>query len=128
MSDFDFACYCDTYSYPFHEIRRTARKEHGCYDCSRKIKTGQWYMDVGGRCEGEWWNGKICGRCWNALEFVKAHIPCVGVSFGNMYEELTEICREASREAPGLLFGFYRRMSANYRLPSSSHDIPGEGS
>jgi hypothetical protein len=72
-------------------------------------------MEVGGRCEGDWWSGKVCSRCWNTLEFVKAHIPCVCVSFGNMYEELLEICKEASHEAPGLLFGFYRRMSPNYR-------------
>jgi len=110
VADFDFACVCDSYTYPYYERCHTARKQHKCYDCGRGIEPGQWYMAVGGMCEGEWWNGKICRRCWSMLSWVKAHIPCVCVSFGNMREELVEICREAQRQAPGLLFGLYRRM------------------
>jgi hypothetical protein len=117
MSDFDFACSCDSYSYPFYERCHTARKEHRCYDCSGKILPGQWYMAVGGLCEGEWWNGKICRSCWSAMQWVKAHIPCLCVSFGNMREELIEICREAQRQAPGLLFGLYRRLAGQKIMP-----------
>lgn len=110
MSDFDFACACDVTSWPFYERCHTAKKQHACMDCGGEILPGQWYMAVGGMCEGEWWNGKVCCACWSALEWVKAHIPCVCVSFGNMREELTEICRTASHQAPGLLFGYYRRV------------------
>lgn len=123
--DFDFACSCDSYSYPYFERKRKARKEHACYDCSYKIQPGEPYTAVGGLCEGEWWHGAICSRCMSLLEWVKAHIPCVCVSFGNMREELTEICQEASREAPGLLFGFYRRMLQS-RSPAAPSPIKGE--
>jgi hypothetical protein len=107
----DFACVCDSYSYPYHERVRTAKKEHKCYDCGRRILPGEWYVAVGGLCEGYWWNGKECKNCWSALEWIKAHIPCVCVSYGNMYDELVEIAREAQPQAPGLLFGLYRRLS-----------------
>lgn len=114
MSDFDFACACDVTTYPYYErLVKAARKQHECYDCGGKIEPGSWYISLGGMCEGEWWNGKICPRCWSMFQWVKAHIPCVCVSFGNMEEELTEICREASRQVPGLLFGFYRRLLGN---------------
>ncbi len=117
--DFDFACDCDTYSYPFFERQRKAKKEHACYDCSHKIQPGEQYTAVGGKCEGEWWSGCICSQCWSLLQWVKAHIPCVCVSYGNMREELLEICQEASPQAPGLLFGLYRRM---LRRPSTAAD------
>jgi hypothetical protein len=110
MSDFDFACVCDSYSYPFREEKRVARKEHQCTDCSHKIQPGERYWYATGLCEGEWWDGHICWRCEALYDWVKAHIPCLCVSFGNMREELTEICQQASSQAPGLLFGFYRRM------------------
>jgi hypothetical protein len=44
------------------------------------------------------------------LHWVKSHIPCVCVNYGNLHDELTEICRQAQPQAPGLLFGLYRRM------------------
>lgn len=113
----DFACSCDTYSYPYHEDVHTARKEHKCYDCGRKIAPGEWYVAVGGKCEGEWWEGKECSHCWSAMEWVKAHVPCLCVEFGNMREMLIEICREAQPQAPGLLFGLYRRMKGDKIMP-----------
>lgn len=107
---YDLACSCDTTTYPYHEQARTARRAHKCYDCGRVIQPTQWYMDVGGLCEGRWWSGKICCHCWSAFLWVRAHIPCVCVEFGNMHEQLVEICREANSQAPGLLFGLYRRL------------------
>lgn len=127
MSDLSDFCSCDITTYPYFERRHTARKTYQCYDCCGPITKGERYLSVGGLCEGEWWNGKLCQRCEAMLDWVKAHVPCACPSFGNMREELTELCQEASRQAPGLLFGFYRRVIAidrhNSHARSASADL-----
>jgi hypothetical protein len=111
MSLFDFACVCESTSYPYFERPVAgARKQHRCYECGHQIEPGDGYTRVGGLCEGEFWNAPICAGCWSMLEWVRAHIPCVCIEFGAMRDQLIEICREARHEAPGLLFGLYRRM------------------
>ena len=111
----DAFCVCDSNTYPYFERERTARKQHRCYECGGKIEPGTKHLNIGGLCEGEWWHGRICPPCWDTFKWVQAHIPCVCFHWGNMTEELTEICREACHQAPGLLFGFYRRLIAGRR-------------
>lgn len=104
------ACYCDSYSYPYREERdRKARKAHKCGECSASIQPGERYWYATGRCEGEWFDAKVCARCTALYDYLKAHVPCLCVSFGNMIEELMELADEASHEAPGLWFGACRR-------------------
>lgn len=108
--DLSDLCSCDSYAYPYREERqRKARKEYRCCDCNGKILPGERHWYATGRCEGEWFAARRCDRCTALYEFVKAHIPCLCVSFGNMIEEIMEIADAASHEAPGLLFGAWRR-------------------
>lgn len=108
MSEFDF-CSCDSYAYQYREERRTARKEHLCGECGSKIAPGTRYWYATGRCEGDWFDARVCPRCEALYNWVKAHVPCLCVSFGNMTEELLACAEEAGHQAPGLYFGALRR-------------------
>lgn len=102
-------CYCDSYSYPYSEERRKAKKEHKCGECGRTIKPGEKYWYATGLCEGDWFDAKVCAQCEDMYNFVKAHVPCLCVSFGNQHGELIACAGKAGREAPGLYFGTLRR-------------------
>lgn len=112
-------CYCD-YERPIIYDRTTpvARKEHKCYECQRTIPVGARYESV----RALWERGDgirrihICGNCVNLREWVEGHIPCACWSHGNMIEECFDQVREFAHEAPGLLFGAWRR----YKSPKFS--------
>jgi hypothetical protein len=48
-------------------------------------------------------------------EWVKAHVPCFCWAHGNIIEDAIETARNYAHEAPGLLFGAYRRQVAIMR-------------
>lgn len=106
------ACYCD-YDSPVMYIRHTpkARKSRRCYECGRVIPAGKRYE----RVTGIWERGdrpsrhNTCGNCVALRAWVVAHVPCLCWTHGNLLDECIETAREYAHEAPGLLFGAYRR-------------------
>lgn len=53
---------------PGSNERRTARKEHRCEECSRKILPGATYHHITGLFDGSWWSAKLCARCDRAWD------------------------------------------------------------
>ncbi|HKR41013.1 MAG TPA: hypothetical protein VJU59_15270 [Paraburkholderia sp.] len=103
-------CYCD-YDMPSVYVQTTprARKEHRCAECGSKIEAGQQYERTFGVWDGSADQIKTCLQCVEMRDFVKAHVPCFCWEHHNLHECCIETAREYSREAPGLLFGTYRR-------------------
>lgn len=103
-------CFCEYELPQFIHIRmRKARKPHACTECGVTIQPGDTYEKVSGSWEGHIENFKTCARCLELREWVQAHVPCFCYGFGNVREEALEAAREWAHEAPGLLFGAYRR-------------------
>jgi len=115
------SCYCD-YDSPefYHKEVRLARKSHECDECGGRIVPGEKYEHVRGK-----WNDintfKTCSRCLTLREFVLAHIPCSCWQHGNMIEDVMADAEAFSHEAPGLLFGSYRRRVAIERAIRKAH-------
>ena len=103
-------CYCD-YDQPevYRKRLQTARKQHKCYECSRAIKAGEQYEYVFSVFEGETWPAHTCRHCLALREYVRAHVPCMCWSHGNVHDDAMATAQEWSHQAPGLLFGAYRR-------------------
>lgn len=88
---------------------KAARKEHQCDECRCTIRIGESYEHVWGIWEGDRGTFKTCCRCLALREWVQAHVPCFCWMHGNIREEAIETARGYAHEAPGLLFGAYRR-------------------
>lgn len=43
--------------------RPTARKEHRCYSCSRRIQAGEIYARLTGRWDGHFYSSAVCVQC-----------------------------------------------------------------
>jgi len=107
MSD---TCFCDYDPPEFYSQRmQTAKKEHRCEECGKPICTGETYENVSGKWDGRFDTFKTCTRCLALKDWVKAHVPCFCWAHGNIREDALETAREYGRQAPGLLFGAYRR-------------------
>lgn len=106
-------CFCD-YEMPavYANYTRVARKQHVCEECRREIHVGESYERVFGVWDGSCSVFKTCARCISLRDYVKAHVPCLCWQHGNTIEDCMETAREYAREAPGLLFGAYRRLSS----------------
>lgn len=104
-------CYCDYSDAPsvYRKAMRTARKPHRCYECGRQIATGEKYENVFAVWAGDPATCCTCQHCLDLREFVLAHVPCSCWEHGNMREAILDNAREYAHEAPGLLFGAYRR-------------------
>lgn len=103
-------CECDwdppsVYSKALH----AARKEHKCFECCCSIKPGEKYERVFGIWDGSRDTFKTCSRCLSLREWVQAHVPCVCWQHGNIRDDAIEAARGWAHEAPGLLFGAWRR-------------------
>lgn len=111
MSDY---CYCD-YDYDYvlnimdERVVKAAKKDHKCTECNRTIKAGESYEFVFGFGDGEACTYKTCTHCLALREWVKAHIPCFCWAYTMMREDAINTAQAAAHEAPGLLFGAYRR-------------------
>ena len=88
---------------------RHARRQHRCCECGLTIEKGESYQRATGKWEDEIRTYKTCQRCLDLLNFVKAHVPCVCWYFESMREDILAAARDYAEEAPGLLFGAYRR-------------------
>lgn len=90
-------------------IVKAARKDHKCSECQRTIKAGESYEFVFGIADGEGCTYKTCSHCLALREWIKAHIPCFCWAYTMMREDAINTAHAAANEAPGLLFGAYRR-------------------
>ena len=103
-------CYCDyAPATVYRKAMHKARKPHVCYECHRTIAPGEKYERVFAIWEGDPNSVATCSHCLALREFVVAHVPCSCWSHGNMIDDVTGDAQEWAHEAPGLLFGTYRR-------------------
>lgn len=116
-------CFCD-YDQPtfYHAAIRKARKEHQCKECWRTIKAGEKYEHVRGKWDGEVGTFDTCEHCLALKDWVKAHVPCFCFEHGNIRDGAIEAAQEFAHEAPGLLFGAYRREIAIRRQRGGNHE------
>lgn len=117
-------CVCD-YDYVLQimdqRVVKSARKDHRCTECRRPIKQGESYEFVFGFAEGEGETYKTCSHCLALREWVKAHVPCFCWAYTMVREDALETAQEYAHEAPGLLFGAYRREIAIRRARQAAH-------
>lgn len=119
------ACWCDYDPPEFYDRREpTARKEHRCQECGGRILPGETYERVSGKWDGQFSQFKTCCRCTDLREWVKAHVPCFCWAHGNVREDALETAREYSHQAPGLLFGAYRREIFIKRVRQLRKELP----
>jgi hypothetical protein len=105
------SCYCayepaSAYVQSWHK----ARKQHKCYECHRAIHPGELYEKVWAIWDGNMGVVKTCTRCLDLREYVKVHVPCFCIGHGMVNEDAVETAKAYQHEAPGLLFGAYRRL------------------
>jgi hypothetical protein len=106
-----YDCFCD-YDPPSVYSRalvKAARKAHACEECGRAIMPGESYEHVWGVWDGRSWTFCTCSHCLDLREWVKAHVPCFCWAHGHTREDAIETARDYAKEAPGFLFGTYRR-------------------
>lgn len=104
-------CVCDYYESPtvYSLTKPVARQVHKCTECGRAINPGDQYEKVFGVWDGDAGTHKTCARCVAMREWVKAHVPCLCWAHGNMRNDVIQTARSYAHEAPGLLFGMWRR-------------------
>jgi hypothetical protein len=114
-------CYCD-YDEPYRlyaKTERKARKVHVCRECHCRIQPGEKYEHVTGIADAvEVF--KTCARCIALRDWVEAHVPCFCWQHDEMVSAAIETCQHYAHEAPGLLFGAYRRQVLIKRAAAAS--------
>lgn len=122
-----YYCECD-YDYVVNildeRLVTAARKDHKCSECSRVIKAGESYEFVFGIAEGEGHTYKTCTQCLALRDWLKAHIPCFCWAYTMLREDALNTAQAAAHEAPGLLFGTYRRLVAINRARAAQGATP----
>ena len=119
-------CFCD-YDPPSiysQQQVKAARKAHKCSECSRTIQPGEPYESTWGIWGGRADTFRTCQHCLSLREFVKAHVPCFCWAHGNTREDAIDTARGWDHEAPGLLFGAYRREIAIRRAKAAEKAQP----
>lgn len=106
-------CSCD-YEGPTVYVcnRRVARSHHQCDECGAGIVPGSRYERAFGVWDGRAEAFKTCTPCLALRDYVAAHIPCTCWGHGDMIDDIMEEAANWSPEAPGLLFGAWRRRIA----------------
>ena len=101
-------CSCD-YEMPemYNAFIHTARKEHVCEECGRRILAGERYETVAGKWDGEFFTFKTCSHCLDLKNFVNENTACFCWAHGNIREDAMETARCV--RTLGLLFGVWRR-------------------
>ena len=120
-----YECVCDwdPPSLYTSTIVKAARKEHQCEECRRTIKSGESYELVWGMWDGRPDTFKTCSHCLALRDWVKAHVPCFCWAHGNIREDALAAAEGYAHEAPGLLFGAYRREVAIRRARSAQRSV-----
>jgi hypothetical protein len=108
---YECVCYYDPADV-YVATTRAARVEHKCDECGRSITPGERYERVFLVYDGRSATYKTCCRCLDLREYVKAHVPCLCWTHGVGNDDALEAAHEYAHEAPGLLFGAYRRLVA----------------
>lgn len=95
----------------FGTNERTARKEHKCDECGRKIAPGELYDVSSYVWEGEFHTNKACAHCGIARSWLTVH--CGGWVTEALHEELQEHWDENYRKdgLGRLLVGVRRKWS-----------------
>ena len=106
-------CYCD-YETPevYRRAEHIARKTHVCTECRQTIRPGERYTLAWGVWGGGQGSFRECSRCAALESWVKAHVPCLCVSHGNLIEDCMNASADCREDAPGLWFGALRRLHA----------------
>lgn len=103
-------CFCEYDAPDFYASRLvTASKQHKCSECSRAIQPGERYEYVVGKWGRTFDRFKTCARCLAVKEFVAASVPCFCWAHGNILDDCHQTAEDYAHEAPGLLFGYWRR-------------------
>lgn len=96
-------CYCDDEPPSLYRRElRTARKEHRCHECHRKIQPGERYERVFGIWSGDTDVFNTCPHCLALRDHVDAHIPCFCWNHGNMLDEAESVIADYLHESPEL--------------------------
>lgn len=104
-------CFCDYEPAEFYfKATPKAAKEHRCKECGAPIKRGESYERVSAKWDGSFGEFKTCHQCVSLREWVAAHVPCTCWAHGNMIPDLCDAIDAYWHEAPGLKFGFMRRL------------------
>lgn len=118
-------CYCDYEAFSvYRQAIHVARKQHKCYECGAAILPGDRYESAFGVYDGEPHTMATCPLCLDLRQFVLAHVPCSCWTHGDMIETIIGDAQQYAHEAPGLLFGAYRRQ---VRIKRRSQAGAGEG-
>lgn len=113
-------CDWDSIASVYSATQHKARKEHVCFECRRTIQPGERYESAFGIWDGRGDTFKTCSHCLSLREWVNAHVPCFCWMHGNARDDAIETARGWAHEAPGLLFGAWRREVAIRRARRAS--------
>jgi hypothetical protein len=112
-------CYCDyerpdLYAVEVRTRSTRARTLLKCYECHKPINQGDRYERVWARWAGDDVCGAIatCPRCLALREYVTTHVPCFCWFHGGMLDDARDTVDTYAHEAPGLWFGYLRRLVA----------------
>ncbi len=70
----------------YERIRIAKRPGKNCAECGQPRKIGDSYMQVGGKCEGQFWQETLCLLCHEIANV----FYCNGVMYGNIWEEIED--------------------------------------
>ena len=119
------SCFCDYEPAHFYAATTPkARVTHKCYECGGAILPGEQYE----RVVAIWERGDplstvcTCCRCLELRTYVQAHVPCFCLLHGDANNDAIEAADAYAHEAPGLLFGAYRRLVAIQRHASNKEE------
>jgi hypothetical protein len=99
----------DPYSWHDQEIR-TARKQHRCNECFRKIEPKEKYESMCGELNGDFNTSKTCSHCIEARKWLVRE--CKGFCWTGVLEDLYEHWDEGNvhtRELGRLIVGMRRK-------------------
>ena len=107
-------CYCDFERPEFYRTLKisAARKDHRCAECGGRITPREPYEYNTAKWDGELCTSKMCQRCIAVRDWVTAHVPCFCWLHGSMLEDAANTVDTYGFEAPGLTFGYLRRLHA----------------
>lgn len=110
------ACWCD-YDPPefFAQSQHTARVRHKCSECGGPIRSGELYIKIAGKWDGDMCFFKRCCNCDSLLMHYEAHVPCFCWAYGQMLSDMREdIYHRDELRGTGLLFEL-GRLAVNIR-------------